>query len=357
MKCSNIFQLLLAFASLSSVLGHSHPAPENWKQSNLVARDALEARCGPHLAARREKRALEARNGVLSSREPHKRDLTVRTTNSNDSTTMMTPEVTEGPYHILGQVVRQNLTENQLGVPLEVSVDFVDIETCQGVQVWVDAWHANATGYYSGYVSETGGGAPPFAGPPLTMSPTNPTVGADPTQAGEFLDVPPVDNTTFLRGIYRTDNEGHLTMYSVFPGWYPGRSQHFHIKAIPHGYIACNGTFVVVGNAVHTGQFFFDKATKAAVAATPIYAANLLPYSQVPTNEEDVWYPFQDELGYNADMDIIWKGEHIMDGLIGSINIGLNMSFHSNELSSHWVGFDVEEYKKKGLLPYAHPCT
>ncbi|EJC97741.1 uncharacterized protein FOMMEDRAFT_137486 [Fomitiporia mediterranea MF3/22] len=47
-------------------------------------------------------------------------------------------------------------------------------------------------------------------------------------------------------------------MYSIVPGWYFGRSVHFHIKVYTggNGSVADNGTFIA-GSAVHTGQFFF----------------------------------------------------------------------------------------------------
>ncbi|KAK0445476.1 aromatic compound dioxygenase [Armillaria borealis] len=360
--------LLLAASVVTSVTAHAGPAPVNWKRDNLEARASLEKQCGSTLAARRLKRSLQASESVT-----RRSDIIPRQTSSNDSTCFVTPEVTQGPYHILAEIVRQNMTEGQPGVPLEVSVDFIDIDTCEPVQVWVDAWHANATGYYAGYVASTGsgiGGGAPSGGTPSGSAPGGPATatatataslgpydGADSYDAMDFLNTAVGDNSTFLRGVWQTDEDGHLTMYSIFPGWYSGRAQHFHIKAYPEGEIAENGTFIATGSAVHTGQFFFDNATLEAVAVIEEYAANSISWADGVTNDADMWYPYQSATGYNAEMDITWVGEDITDGLIGSITVALNMSYLSPELSTQYADFDLDEYLSASLLPSASPLA
>ncbi|KAJ7102856.1 hypothetical protein C8R44DRAFT_887582 [Mycena epipterygia] len=145
-------------------------------------------------------------------------------------------------------------------------------------------------------------------------------------------------NCTFLRGVFQSDTDGHLTMYSIVAGC--GRAQHFHIKAYPQGYTASNGTFVANSSAVHTGQFF-DDDTLNAVAVTVPYANNSIAWADRVTNEDDQWYPYQDALSYDADMNITWVGSDITDGLLGSITVGLNMSFESVELSTQYADFDA----------------
>ncbi|KAK0469045.1 aromatic compound dioxygenase [Desarmillaria tabescens] len=368
--------LILVASAVMSVTAHASPAPVHWKRDNLVVRESLEKRCGDILAARRRKRALHVSESLWSRGSYYM----PRTTSSNDSTCFVTPEVTQGPYHILGEIVRQNMTEGQAGIPLEISADFIDINTCDPVQVWVDAWHANATGFYAGYIAETGsyiaggdsgegsgdvesmsgsaGGS--FGGSgAYTQTTTSATTsygaysGADSTSAASMLNTPVDDNSTFLRGVWQSDEDGHLTMYSIFPGWYSQRAQHFHIKIYPEGEIAANGTFIAGGSAVHAGQFFFDNDTLQAVAANSIYAANAISWSDSVSNEDDQWYPYQSATGYNANMDITWVGDDITDGLIGTITVALNLSYTSVELSTQFAAFDVEEYEAEGLLPSA----
>ncbi|KAF8910310.1 Intradiol ring-cleavage dioxygenase [Mucidula mucida] len=178
--------------------------------------------------------------------------------------------------------------------------------------------------------------------------------GADAQSAASMLNTDMDDNSTFLRGVYQTDEDGHVTVYSIVPGWYSGRAQHYHIKAYPEGYIAENGTFIATGSAVHTGQFFFDNDTLQTIAATYPYSSNAIDWSDaISNNDDDQWYPYQSATGYNAEMDITWVGDEITDGLIGSISVGLNMSYASLELSTQYADFDAEEYYEEGMLPAA----
>ena len=67
--------------------------------------------------------------------------------------------------------------------------------------------------------------------------------------------------TNFLRGAQRTNANGVATFQTIYPGWYPGRAVHIHVK-------------VHVGGAVvHTGQLFFPAAITNAVYKTAPYRA------------------------------------------------------------------------------------
>ena len=131
--------------------------------------------------------------------------------------------MTEGPYYIAGEKVRRNITEGLPGAPLTLRLGVVDASTCRPIKgAAVDIWHASAGGKYSGEES-------------------NGTVGR-----------------TFLRGIQRTDAKGLALFQTVYPGWYPGRAVHIHVKV--H----------LGGNVVHTGQLFFrDSFTDAVYRRAP----------------------------------------------------------------------------------------
>ena len=61
-----------------------------------------------------------------------------------------------------------------------------------------------------------------------------------------------------MRGIQRTDANGLARFRTVYPGWYPGRTVHIHVKV--H----------VAGNVVHTGQLYFpDKLTDRVFRRAP----------------------------------------------------------------------------------------
>ena len=56
-----------------------------------------------------------------------------------------------GPYYVRGEFVQSDVREGQLGVPMTLIMQVIDINTCQPAEnVYLDIWHANATGYYAG---------------------------------------------------------------------------------------------------------------------------------------------------------------------------------------------------------------
>ncbi|CAE6463185.1 unnamed protein product [Rhizoctonia solani] len=341
-------QLLTIIAAASyatsTVLAHapinpSHSALLKRRNENLDLQRRLEEKCGPELARRRAERlARRAVRAGVPLEDLHKRaGLAPRqsTNNSTEGTCILTPEVTQGPYHVLGEMVRQNITDGQAGLPLTVEVDFIDVETCKAVpNLWVDAWHCNSTGYYSGappYMTVSGSALP--TGMASTSNGTSATTtaasssstknaysGADSTAAASMLNTVPTDQEKFLRGAWQADSDGHWTMHSIFPGWYSGRSIHFHVKVYENGSLAENGTFIA-GRAMHTGQFFFNGSITQEVAALAPYNTNCHP---------------PDERCYDATMDVVYAGSSISDGLIGSIIVGLNTSYTSTELSTQW---------------------
>src|ERR671937_1990164 len=143
---------------------------------------------------------------------------------------VLTPEQTEGPYYIADEAVRRNITEGRPGTPLLLRTTVVDASTCKPIRnAAVDVWHADASGIYSGF----GQGA---------------------------------SSRTFMRGIQRTNAKGLATFRTVYPGWYPGRTVHIHVKV--H----------LGGNVVHTGQLYFPESVTDAVYRKA-------PYSGRPNRE------------------------------------------------------------------------
>ncbi|CAE6501597.1 unnamed protein product [Rhizoctonia solani] len=384
---------IIAAASIasSSVLAHapinpSHTALLKRRSENLGLQRRISEKCGPQLSRRRAARlSRRAARAGLTLDELHERTSLVSrqaTDNSTEGTCILTPEVTQGPYHILGELVRQNISEGQAGVPLTVEVDFIDIETCEAVpNLWVDAWHCNSTGYYSGYVSMTGaalsggggfggggnstnGTAPPDMSMSMSTNPTATTAesatstqdaysGADSTAAASMLNTVPTDQESFLRGTWQADSEGHWTMHSVFPGWYSGRSIHFHVKVYENGSVAENGTYIA-GRAMHTGQFFFNESLVQEVAKLAPYNTNDVTRL---TNDEDQWYAYENAEGYDAVMDVVYAGSDISEGLIGSIIVGLNTSYNSIELSTQWWAGSDSEATTTATIPTTETTT
>lgn len=69
---------------------------------------------------------------------------------SANTSCILAPEVTAGPYYVLGELVRKDVKEDQIGVDLCLEVQYIDVETCNPVEgLFVDIWNCNATGVYS----------------------------------------------------------------------------------------------------------------------------------------------------------------------------------------------------------------
>lgn len=75
-----------------------------------------------------------------------------------NSSCVLTPEVTQGPYWVTGEYVRKNVVTGQAGVPVHLEYQFIDTNTCDAVSgMYVETWQANATGVYSGIVANGNG--------------------------------------------------------------------------------------------------------------------------------------------------------------------------------------------------------
>jgi protocatechuate 3,4-dioxygenase beta subunit len=178
---------------------------------------------------------------------------------------VLSPEMTEGPYHIDGEAVRSVVTEGKAGAPLRLALTVVDATTCSFLpKAAVEIWHADAGGNYSGF-------------------------GA--TES----------NTTFLRGVQIADAIGKVHFTTVYPGWYMGRATHIHLMV--H----------VDGNVVHTGQLFFDEAINDAVYARAPYNAHT---GQRMFNDQDGIFA---NGGAASTVALTKDG----DGYVGAITLGV----------------------------------
>lgn len=107
---------------------------------------------------------------------------------------ILSPETVEGPYHIDRLIERSDVTDGEQGIPLDLTFLVRDAETCELLpNIIVDIWQCNATGFYSGFVSEGNG--------------YNLARGI------------PTDETRFLRGIQTSDANGEVKFRTIFPGW------------------------------------------------------------------------------------------------------------------------------------------
>lgn len=114
--------------------------------------DAAIARRKAAIQSARSKRSIEA-NAPLFRRSfeewnfSHESNKSV-TWNSSDSSIfsdnsscVLQPEVTQGPYYIDGELIRQDLVEAQQGVPLYLDIQLIDTSDCSPANdVYMDIW-------------------------------------------------------------------------------------------------------------------------------------------------------------------------------------------------------------------------
>ena len=119
------------------------------------------------------------------------------------TTCEVTPPQIEGPYYFDPNLNRSIIHEGRSGIPLFCDLIVVDQENCAPLnQAYVEIWHADAQGLYSGY-------------------------------DGQAVDT---RGETFLRGLQITTATGQVRFETIYPGWYPGRAVHVHFKVKCEGY-------------------------------------------------------------------------------------------------------------------------
>lgn len=241
----------------------------------------------------------------------------------SNNTCALVPETTIGPYYVTGEYIRSNITEaenGQTGVPMHIELQFVDMNTClPAPEILADVWHCNATGYYSGIDTSEGEGGL---------------------------------NTTFLRGVQVSDDEGVVAFDTLFPGHYDGRITHFHLVVQDNVTYQDNNTYTG-GNTLHVGQVYFEDTLISAVEALEPYNTNSIAYT---TWELDGWMLEEATTDYDPFVEYVQLTDNLQDGLLAWITVALDLSSdHSTNLTAaaHYysTGGVAVEGSSKGLPP------
>jgi len=198
---------------------------------------------------------------------------------------VLTPEQEEGPFYINLAQVRQNIVENRPGVPLTLALGVIDSNTCEPIRdAAVDVWHCDALGVYSGEPSE----------------------GSE----GE----------TYLRGIQLTSGNGLAEFATIYPGQYPGRTTHIHVKVHIGG--RGSGGNYSGGHVSHTGQLFTSDRRDAEVFALAPYNRNTAELT--PRNADGV---FQNQGGSSSVLTLTRVGNNLArDGFTAKVVLGVDPS-------------------------------
>ncbi|KAF2759166.1 aromatic compound dioxygenase, partial [Pseudovirgaria hyperparasitica] len=284
---------------------------------------ALEQRAITRRAATAER--LRKARGITMSPYLHRRDLAAlqkfETVNHNytgtvnphdpsaifsaNTSCVLTPENTIGPYYVIGELLRENVAEDQAGVPMHLEMQFIDTNTCEPVpRLLIDIWSCNATGTYSGIDVASG-------------------------QAGL--------NTTFLRGLQQSDSDGVVQFDTIFPGHYDGRAIHEHVVVHTNAQTLRNGSWIG-GTYAHIGQLFFDESLRSAVEATYPYNTNT---QAIVSNDDDMWAPTQADNNYDPFPEFVYLSDDITDGLLAWISIGIDTTANHTADASYAAYYDA----------------
>lgn len=254
-----------------------------------------------------------------TSHASNRTDITANSTSStifnsasDDTTCLLQPEATIGPYWVSGEYIRDDMSESEPGIPIYMSTQVIDISTCSPVQgLYWEMWHANVSGVYSGVVASGN---------------------------GDSSDTSNLNNTA-LRGITPTDEMGVATMKSVFPGHYTGRATHVHVVGHTNVTVFENGT-IGTGNsgdgdsvALHISQLFFDQTLLDAVAGVSPYSENTQTVTE--NTEDSILAGLAVSGASDPIFEYVYLGDDVSDGVYAWVTVGIttNTSYATNPAS------------------------
>ncbi len=239
---------------------------------------------------------LAAGGAVIAQVEPS----TPAGNSTNGSSCLLFPETTGGPFYLDDMLVRQDITDGKVGVPLDLTMTVVDAETCTPIpNAAVEIWHCDANGFYSGFVDNSPGGQAGDAG-----------YVDDGSDAG-----------TFLRGIQLSDDAGNVTFNTIYPGWYSGRAIHIHLSVHLGGETE-DGTYEGATTA-HTGQIGFDDEITNLVAGIEPYASRTSTF--VLSSEDGILAPHLDDESVFVTLEQV-NPDAIEEGFTATILLGIDQA-------------------------------
>ncbi|KAK0199725.1 dioxygenase [Desarmillaria ectypa] len=302
-----------------ALLAAAHPgphAPNKRSEEELARRDFASSKCARHVS-KMQKRRVEKRAEALTKRSDTNSSVIITTESPyyptiQNETCILTPEATTGPYiWEVSQTLRQDMTEDQPGIPLIMDIGVIDINTCEPMQnVLIDLWHCNATGSYSSFTK---------------LSPNTPfeelLEELNYTIVDDNFDLH-TDDTTFLRGMWPTDANGVMEMKTIVPGFYVERTVHIHVQVHQDWVLQSNGT-VKTDTTANTGQIFLSDDLTEYLMSTEPYVSHTEIERTI--NAEDAIYAAEAVNGWFPELAVIpMDGEDYANGIIGYITIGVD---------------------------------
>jgi protocatechuate 3,4-dioxygenase beta subunit len=201
------------------------------------------------------------------------------------------PQTTAGPFYFDPKLVRSEIAEGRPGLPLQLVLRVIESGPCTPIaDARVDIWHADARGVYSGYAGQ---------GDRRSIS---------------------AKNETYLRGTQMTDADGTAIFRTIYPGWYPGRTPHVHVKV-----------FLDTRTAV-TGQIYFADALSARVYR------ERQPYAARPKADTTNASDFIFKSGEREGGGIVFAVREEPDLLVGTLTIAVDRRGSARRADSGLLG-------------------
>ncbi|KAK0616890.1 Intradiol ring-cleavage dioxygenase [Immersiella caudata] len=231
---------------------------------------------------------------------------------ADSNSCILSPQATEGPFYVLGESIRSNIVDDQVGIPLHIDFQIYDVNTCKPIKgTYFEMWNANGTGVYSGALSVVNG-------------------------LQGMTDKANLDRT-YLRGSQLSDDNGVVQFNTLFPGHYDGRAPHIHVMShVPSAKAEANNT-LWHNKATYAGQIFFDQALVDAVKKTAPYSTNrqnLLRNSadSILLQEAQTSDPF-----FNY---VLLGGNDLTKGVFAWYSVGINQTFTRDIMAAAMRGKD-----------------
>ncbi|KAF9732820.1 hypothetical protein PMIN06_010592 [Paraphaeosphaeria minitans] len=235
------------------------------------------------------------------------------------------PEATEGPYWVVGELVRQNLLTGEKGAITHLDINVVDTSTCKPVtDAYLEMWGSNSTGVYTGVQARGNGDG----GPSSLVS-------------------------NALRGLQPTSANGTATFITVIPGHYVGRTNHLH-TIVHHGATLLPNNTISGGTISHVGQFYIEQNFLNQVEKTAPYNTNTQKHT---TNAQDFLFNMGKQGGDDPVMKISLIGSKIEDGLYATIDVGVNPKARRNPAPVNmWTTSGGKPYPNSPWTGYPDTC-
>lgn len=209
------------------------------------------------------------------------------------------PEQTEGPFYFAANLIRKDITEGRPGTLLDLKLKIVDANNCEPIQdAIVDVWSCDANGEYSGYetVYSPSGDFLEERGAPKDMEKHS-------DDARPRFHQEPNNEKKFMRGAQVSNAEGEVEFLTIYPGWYPGRAPHIHIKVY------------VNDSEVFTSQMYFKDEETDKIHQQEAYNSK----------EGDRLKNEEDGIFSSTEANPIVKITEVENGVVGTCTFGVQL--------------------------------